>query len=136
MINGLVFYVPETVPDVSVHRHSSGSLSVAPKFLRVRQSADAQNLGRAEVWLPLSHLPWYRIHFLTVGKFYQREKEGSLPVTEYDLATEAGYTTRDQTFKVVELGCRLMYCFGISVTSGSCCAMRSAIEQSAQSITR
>lgn len=57
MINGLVFYVPETVPDVSVHRHSSGSLPVAPKFLRVRQSADAQDLGRAEVWLPLSHLP-------------------------------------------------------------------------------
>lgn len=49
MNDHLVFYVPETVPDVSVHRHSSGSLPVAPKSLRVRQSADAQILGRAEV---------------------------------------------------------------------------------------
>ena len=124
----LVFYVPEMVPDVSVHRHSGGFLPVAPKSLRVRRSADAQLLGRAGVRLPLSHLPWYRIHFLTVEQSYQREKEGSRAVTEYDLATEAGYTTRDQIFKVIGLGCRLIYCFGISVTSGPCCAMRSAIE--------
>ena len=66
------------------------------------------------------------------GQFYQGEKEGSLAVTEYNLTTEAGYTTRHQVFKVVGRGCRLVYCFGISVTS--CCAMRSAIERSAQSL--
>ena len=130
MNDHLVFYVPEMVPDVSVHRHSGGSLPVAPKSLRVRQSADAQTLGRAEVCLPLSHLPWYQIRFLTVGQFYKREKESNLAVTEYGLATEAGYTTRDQICNMIGLGCRLIYCFGISVTSGPCCAMRSAIEQS------
>ena len=52
MNDHLVFYVPEKVPDVSVHRHFGGSFPVAPKFLRLRQSADAQILGRAEVWLP------------------------------------------------------------------------------------
>ena len=95
MNDHLVFYVPEEVPDVSVHRHSSGALSVAPKFFRGRQSSDAQILERAEVWLPLSLLPRYRIHFLTMEQYYQREKEGSLAMTEDDLATEGGYTNRD-----------------------------------------
>ena len=79
MIDHLVFYVPEKVPEVSVHRHFGGSLPVAPKFLRVRQSADAQILGAAEVWLPLSHLPWYRIHFLTWDRSIKEKKRVVLP---------------------------------------------------------
>ena len=125
MNNHLVFYVPEEVPEVSVHRYSGGSLPVTPKLLRVRQSADAQLLGAAEVWLPLSHLPWYRIHRLTVEQIYQREKEGSRAVMEYELATEAGYTTRHQTLEVGRLGCRLISCYGFS-----------NVEQSAPSMTR